>query len=69
MPGPLAADMTCKREPPAEPVEIKKHQLWTKKEHPDKLKLGSANLTQNMDEVFSMTEKDINILEHTKWIS
>ena len=36
-------------------------------ELPDRLKLRSANLTKNIEEVFSMTEKDINSLEHTKW--
>lgn len=48
-------------------MEIKRLQLWTKKELPDRLKLRSANLTKNTEEVFSMTEKDINSLEHTKW--
>lgn len=49
------------------PVGIKKLKLWTKKELPDRLKLRSANRTKNIEEVFSMTEKDINSLEHTKW--
>ena len=48
-------------------MEIKKLKLWTKKELLDRLKLRSANLTKNIEEVFSMTEKDINSLEHTKW--
>ena len=49
------------------PGEKKKLKLWTKKELPDRLKLRSGNLTKNIEEVFSMTEKDINSLEHTKW--
>lgn len=48
-------------------MEIKKLQLWTKKKPPDRLKLRSANLTKNIEEVFSMTEKDINSLQHAKW--
>ena len=48
-------------------MEIKKLQLWTKKNSPDRLKLRSANLTKNIEEVFSMTEKDINSLQHAKW--
>ena len=46
-------------------MEIKKLELWTKKELPDRLKLRSANLTKNIEEVFSMTEKDINSLEQS----
>ena len=49
------------------PGEKKKLKLWTKKELPDRLKLRSGNLTKNIEEVVSMTEKDINSLEHTKW--
>ena len=45
----------------------KRLRVRTKKELPDRLKLRSANQTKNIEEVFSMTEKDINSLEHTKW--
>ena len=45
----------------------KRLRVRTKKELPDRLKLRSANQTKNIEEVFSMTEKDINSLEDTKW--
>ena len=45
----------------------KRLRVRTKKELPDRLKLRSANQTKNIEEFFSMTEKDINSLEHTKW--
>ena len=45
----------------------KRLRVRTKKELPDRLKLRFANLTKNIEEFFSMTEKDINSLEDTKW--
>ena len=45
----------------------KRLRVRTKKELPDRLKLRSANQTKNIEEFFSMTEKDINSLEDTKW--
>ena len=42
-------------------------QIRKKKELPDRLELRSANQTKNIEEFFSMTEKDINSLEDTKW--
>ena len=41
-----AALLACKGQPLAEPVEIKKLELWTKKGLPERLKLRSANLTK-----------------------
>ena len=45
----------------------KRLRVRTKKELPERLKLRSANQTKNIEEFFSMTEKDINSLEDTKW--
>ena len=45
----------------------KRLRVRTKKELPDRLKLRSGNQTKNIEEFFSMTEKDINSLEDTKW--
>ena len=45
----------------------KRLRVRTKKELPDRLKLRFANQTKNIEEFFSMTEKDINSLEDTKW--
>lgn len=44
-------------QPPAMPVEIKKHKLQTKKELPDRLKLRPANPTKNIEEIFYDREK------------
>ena len=45
----------------------KRLRVRTKKELPDRLKLRSGYQTKNIEEFFSMTEKDINSLEDTKW--
>ena len=45
----------------------KRLRVRTKKELPERLKLRSANQTKNIEEFFSMTEKDKNSLEDTKW--
>ena len=58
--------LCCKRQPGRASGE-KRLQIRTKKELPDRLKLRSANQTKNIEEFFSMTEKDINSLEDTKW--
>ena len=45
----------------------KRLRVRTKKELPDRGKVRSGYQTKNIEEFFSMTEKDINSLEDTKW--